>query len=229
MSIDATRWAWQQPVTSTQKLVLLSLADRANEHHVCYPSIARLCNDTGLHRETIMGALKSLFDLGLLEVDKQPGRGNIYTLVGVYDRHGKSVDNPVDKHTSRKKHTSMENRTTPVRKTGLPQYGKPDHHQYGKPDTESTIEPINEPTNESQKVEDSFPQFWSAYPYRKKVAEDAARKAWNKRKPPIDQVLEALAWQTKTPEWRKDGGQFIPNPVTYINDGRWKDQPPRGR
>jgi DNA-binding transcriptional ArsR family regulator len=225
MSIDATRWAWQQTVTPPQKLVLLSLSDRADEHHVCYPSIARLCHDTGLHRETVMGALKALSDKGLLEVDKLIGRGNIYTLIGVFDRHGLAVD----KSTSTKNHTSPKNRTTPVRKTGLPQSGKPDHHQYGKPDTESTIEPINEPTNESQKVEDSFPQFWSAYPDRKKVGQDAARTAWNKRKPPIDQVLTALAWQIKTPEWRKDGGQFIPNPVTYINDGRWKDQPPRGR
>lgn len=31
MSLAATRWAWQQRVTPAQKLVLLSLADRAGE------------------------------------------------------------------------------------------------------------------------------------------------------------------------------------------------------
>jgi pyocin large subunit-like protein len=98
MSIDATRWAWQQAVTAPQKLVLLSLADRADEHHVCYPSIKRMCHDTGLYRETIMNALKALSDLGLIEVDKVVGRGNIYTLLGVYDRHGLPVDKPTGRH-----------------------------------------------------------------------------------------------------------------------------------
>lgn len=37
MSVDATRWAWSAPVkSSTQRLVLLSLADRAGEYHTCF-------------------------------------------------------------------------------------------------------------------------------------------------------------------------------------------------
>lgn len=42
MSIDATRWAWTQQITPSQKIVLLSLADRAGEDGYCYPSMARL-------------------------------------------------------------------------------------------------------------------------------------------------------------------------------------------
>ena len=50
MSVDATRWAWLAPVkTSTQRLVLLSLADRAGEYHTCYPSLERLAKDTVLN------------------------------------------------------------------------------------------------------------------------------------------------------------------------------------
>jgi hypothetical protein len=55
VSLDATRWAWLQQIAGPPgvKLVLLSLADRADEYHRCYPSIARLVKDTGMHRDTV--------------------------------------------------------------------------------------------------------------------------------------------------------------------------------
>ena len=54
MSIDATRWAWTAQVkNSSQRLVLLSLADRAGEHHTAWPSIDRLAKDTALNEKTV--------------------------------------------------------------------------------------------------------------------------------------------------------------------------------
>lgn len=51
MSIDATRWSWTASVkTSAQRLVLLSLADRAGEEHTAWPSIDRLAADTMLDK-----------------------------------------------------------------------------------------------------------------------------------------------------------------------------------
>ncbi|MFH4181111.1 helix-turn-helix domain-containing protein, partial [Acinetobacter baumannii] len=52
MSIDATRWSWTASVkTSAQRLVLLSLADRAGEEHTAWPSIDRLAADTMLDKK----------------------------------------------------------------------------------------------------------------------------------------------------------------------------------
>jgi hypothetical protein len=73
-------------------------------------------------------------------------------------------------------------------------------------------------------VDDGFNQFWEAYP--KKVGRDAALKSWEKVKPPIDDVIYSLAWQKQTEQWHKNNGQFIPNPSTYLNQGRWKDEAP---
>ena len=70
----------------------------------------------------------------------------------------------------------------------------------------------------------AFEMFWTGYP--KKVGKDSAIKAWQKTKPIIDEVLNALQWQKQSEQWQKNGGQFIPNPATYINQGRWKDEPP---
>lgn len=79
-------------------------------------------------------------------------------------------------------------------------------------------------TKESQK-DIEFDTFWSAYP--KKTGKDAARTAWKKKKPRIDDVMFALSWQVQSEQWKKSGGQFIPNPATYINQGRWQDEPVR--
>ena len=73
-------------------------------------------------------------------------------------------------------------------------------------------------------VDNGFNQFWEAYP--KKVGRDAALKSWEKVKPPIDDVIYSLAWQKQTEQWSKNNGQYIPNPSTYLNQGRWKDEMP---
>ena len=68
MSIDATRWAWTAPVNnSSQRLVLLSLADRAGEEHTAWPSIDRLAADTVLDKKTVQKVILELIKLGLVK------------------------------------------------------------------------------------------------------------------------------------------------------------------
>lgn len=66
-----------------------------------------------------------------------------------------------------------------------------------------------------------FDEFWISYP--KKVGKGAAEKAWAKLKPDLQQVLSAVLRQKNTDQWRKDGGQFIPHPSTWLNEKRWLD------
>ena len=72
MSVNATRFAWECDLSKTTKrsakrLVLLALADRANNDGVCFPSIARICQDTCLDRKTAMNTINDLIELGLIE------------------------------------------------------------------------------------------------------------------------------------------------------------------
>ena len=112
MSLDATRWAWKQEVKPSQKLILLSLADRANEESYCFPSVARLEKDTRLNRKTIMDSIKKLESEGLLLIEKQTGKGNKYRLIGVEDRH-QTAEKPVPK-------TAPVPKVVPVPETGQP-------------------------------------------------------------------------------------------------------------
>lgn len=81
-----------------------------------------------------------------------------------------------------------------------------------------------EKTIDTEVLEDYFEDFWYKYP--KKVGKDAARKAWNKLKPDIIEVIDAINWQRETKQWLAEDGKYIPNPATYLNQGRWKDENP---
>ncbi len=73
--------------------------------------------------------------------------------------------------------------------------------------------------------DDRFNRFWAAYP--KRVGKTAARKAFAKIKPDdqmMDVILEAVEFQGNSDQWKRDGGQYIPNPATWLNQGRWEDE-----
>jgi len=73
-------------------------------------------------------------------------------------------------------------------------------------------------------LDNYFEDFWYKYP--KKVGKVAAIKSWNKMKPDILLVIDALNWQIETKQWQQEDGKYIPNPATYLNQGRWMDEAP---
>lgn len=66
MSRAATDWAWSLELKASQKLLMLSLADRADESHCCYPSVQRLVKDTGMDRKTIGKQIGLMIEDGLI-------------------------------------------------------------------------------------------------------------------------------------------------------------------
>lgn len=73
-----------------------------------------------------------------------------------------------------------------------------------------------------------FLEWWRHYP--RKRAKLAAERAWLKIRPlptPAFTVnaIAILETQKRDPQWLKEGGAFIPHPATYLNSGRWMDEP----
>lgn len=69
----------------------------------------------------------------------------------------------------------------------------------------------------------AFEEFWLAYP--KKVGKEAARKAFSKIESSVFPLLiPAIAVQKTSSQWQRDKGQYIPNPATWLNQGRWADE-----
>ena len=70
-----------------------------------------------------------------------------------------------------------------------------------------------------------FLKFYESYP--RKVGKEPAWKAWKKRngdRPDIETLLKILEEQKRSDQWQKEGGQFVPLPATWINQGRWDDK-----
>lgn len=82
-------------------------------------------------------------------------------------------------------------------------------------ESESNPNPIRD-------YEADFDRFWKVYP--KKDSKTAAKRAFMKVKVPVETLIAAVQRQKQLPQWKKDGGQYIPNPATWLNQERWEDQ-----
>jgi hypothetical protein len=72
-----------------------------------------------------------------------------------------------------------------------------------------------------------FAKFWQAYPKLRRVAKARAEKAFGKVDPDetvFARMLGALERQSRSDEWRRDSGRFIPHPSSWLNDRRWEDE-----
>jgi len=71
-----------------------------------------------------------------------------------------------------------------------------------------------------------FEQFWKMYP--RKVSKGDAEKAWKKITRPVETlalIKMALDWQKTSHDWKKENGQFVPYPASYLNGRKWEDEP----
>lgn len=70
-----------------------------------------------------------------------------------------------------------------------------------------------------------FEEFWKAYPRKKSKGQ--AIKAWNTLNPDLflfDQIMNAIKKAINSSSWKKDNGQFIPYPATWIRARGWEDE-----
>ncbi|MFA5089387.1 MAG: hypothetical protein WC552_10185 [Candidatus Omnitrophota bacterium] len=76
---------------------------------------------------------------------------------------------------------------------------------------------------------EKFIEFWEMYP--KKVGKKTAWRAWKKiggleniHSELVARIFESVYKHKKTEQWRKNNGQFIPHPATFLNQARWEDE-----
>ena len=112
MSAKATFWAWEQDLKSSQKLVLLCLANCHNDsNNRCYPSISYISNNTGLNKKTIISSLEILEKSSIIYASKMNGKSTCYEFNFSY---------PLESETSTKNgtgtkiNTGTKNGTAPV-------------------------------------------------------------------------------------------------------------------
>lgn len=93
MSIKLMSLVWDfGPNDSTQRFVLLALADRANDQGgSCYPSILELSKKCAMSQRTVIRAIDALVDGGFLQRKRHKSRSNSYTIIVARLRPSDSV------------------------------------------------------------------------------------------------------------------------------------------
>ena len=71
MSIKLMAKAWEMPIPSGQKMVLLALCDHANDDGECYPSQKKLAKKCSMSSRAISNHIKWLHDCGILESERR--------------------------------------------------------------------------------------------------------------------------------------------------------------
>ncbi|NAX17207.1 MULTISPECIES: helix-turn-helix domain-containing protein [unclassified Vibrio] len=152
MSRAANDWAWSLDIKpASLKLLLLSMADRADEDHCCFPSIVRLEKDTGLNRKTILSGIKKLIDCGALK-DTGEKRGRtmrviVYKLVGV-----ESGITKLDARTPRKPVEEIDPKTEQYQEWNDSENGtlnRPENGTLNRPENGTLNRPENGTQNQS--------------------------------------------------------------------------------
>jgi len=193
MSWSALDWASKQKAgNGTNKLVLISLANYADDTNTCFPSFKTLVNITELSRSTIIRSLKDLENKGLINIkerfvdinETKRQTSNLYTLL-----------------------VGFHNDTTQYQNETPPSINK-------KPQLTSNNKPII--------YTDNFNEWWNLYPRKdgsKKKAFELFDKLTDKV---INfDELYSYTVQYKQSVHEKDQ-KFIPHATTWLTQRRWE-------
>jgi DNA-binding transcriptional ArsR family regulator len=196
MSWSALDWASKQKTgNGTNKLVLLCLANYADDKNTCFPSYKTLISITEMSRSTIIRALKSLEEVGLIEIEERFAdfneakrqTSNLYTL---------KVGYQADTH--------------PV--------------QFETPPS-ITMKPHITNHNKPLKYEIEFVELWNEYPRKdgsKKKAHETWQKLTSE--PNIVIIKKELFEKVKKYNKLNKNKElrFIPHLTTWLNQRRWE-------
>jgi len=201
MSIRAVAWALSALCpTPLAKLVLIKLADCANEEGECWPSQARIAADCGVTRKTVNYQLKVLAEADLLRAEQRVGK------------HGKQAN-----HYFLRCNAATHSDVTPALHPDVTTGSQPI-----EPSLEPSEPPLNPPQGGRVSVKTDFAEFWLAYPHKVGKA-DAERKYLVARKAGATQaeLLDGIGRYKRT---KPDDHNWC-NPATWLHQQRWLDQP----
>jgi len=72
---------------------------------------------------------------------------------------------------------------------------------------------------------DGFDRFWAAWPsHKRKAAKPQCETKWESRgcEAIADAVIASVEAFKRSDDWRKEGGKYIPAPLTWLNQSRWE-------
>ena len=80
MSVLLMAAVWPTDLPTGPKMVLLALADNANDRGECYPSVQTIAQKCSMGERTVQGHLTALEAAGIVTRDMRLGRSTLYTI-----------------------------------------------------------------------------------------------------------------------------------------------------
>ena len=230
MSIKLMAMVWDSNIQTSQKMALLAMCDWADdEGGSVYPSIAKLAKRISCSERQAQRIVHSLIDDGLVAVVGNalggvPGQSRQYR-VNVKALFVLSLGASVAQTKPASAPMGTGDILSPVDADQKEGVGVTPTTPTG--DMGVTLSPMYPSLNTPLPPDggaSGFEEFWNAYP--KKAAEAKARRQWDRLAPDLTMrksMADAVRIQAGTENWRKDGGQFVPMPSTWLRDRRWLD------
>jgi hypothetical protein len=203
-------------VSQAEKLLLIVLANYADEDGRCWPSQKRLGEDAGMSDRSVRTAFVKLEEAGLIVRERRNrrdgSRGTDMIELHLERANDQRKNLPAEKSSSGKSCTDYRKNLheLPENISGLTTF-------------EPTIEPSIEPSEKrAGEIDAAFDRFWAAYP--SKLDKVYARKVFPKalKKTSLDRMLMAIDHARQhSPAWRDN--VFL-HPSTWLNKERWNDE-----
>lgn len=226
MSVKAITWAFDRPVSATEKVVLLALADHADEHGMCWPSISLLVKRAHVGERTVQRALQSLEDGGFIARERRQRENgsdtsNLY-LLNMDGSQRKPTDTSVTKGGVNLAPHAVHGGVIQTGGEGVTQTGG----EGGLHDTPRTIIKNRNIEPPSISADAEFAAFWAAYPKRPNNPKQPAIRKYVHARQVLKVSHETLVNGAKAYAASRAGEdpRYTAQAVTWLNQRRWDDE-----
>lgn len=234
MSIYLMRLAWISTLPISQKFLLLSLTDQANDDGVCWPKVDTLSARCSMNRRTVQRALSDLEDAGFIQRHERLRRSTWYQIAisergeGLFPVAGKGGNAPPFEGAA-------ENTDKGGTESDQGRHSAALSNPHITPMEPSP--PVSPPkggrTNMRKHVEVGeeiysavFEAFWALWPKGKRGVKAKAYEKWKMKRldEPSQQhsrdrlTEDVIARTAKDRQWKAG---FVPHMTTYLNQRGW--------
>ena len=187
-------------IKASAKLLLIYLLSHKAGYFILDQQIIR---ETGLGRHALRSARSELEELGFIELAREKREDNSLGAYRYELRDPRGYFSPDG--NSPGEHS--------------PDGNSPDENR----PRNRTLISNNTKTKKTRELENQFFEFWSLYP--RKVGKQKALSAFEKAVESVglDRVMEGARRLATDPNLPSE--QWIPHPTTWLNEGRWDDDP----
>lgn len=193
--------------------VYLSLCRRANKAQFCWPSEKTIAEDHNITDRTARTHIKRLVEARIIRIERERSesgkwRHNVYYLLDKSE--WKAPEEITSSGYRRKLETRPEENNDITQRKQIPPK---------EPHANETHR------NDAHISSFTFENFWNEYP--RKIAKKKALQAWKRINPSTElaeKIINAVRSYKQTNQWKRDKGQYIPYPLTFLNQERWNDE-----